>query len=103
MNENPMTESKLIDQTKPLIFFEFEHDLRNLCAAMQSATDVIRLDTGISKDTCDKLAILDRQLLRLTKVVTGLNEHIDDRDITAAKHNRVDWDATNAEQNAFIG
>lgn len=41
---------------------------------MQSAVDVIRLDKDLSKDSLEMLAILDRQLLRLTETVTGLSE-----------------------------
>lgn len=40
----------------------FEHDLRNLFAAMQNAVEVIRFDVGLSKDSTDMLAIFDRQL-----------------------------------------
>ena len=70
---------------------------------MQCAADVIRLDTGISNDSFEMLAILDRQLIRFAKVVKAFTDKTDDHNTTAAKHNCVDWNATNDKQNTFSG
>ena len=74
------------DHSKQQIRLDFEHAFRNLCAVMQSATDVIRLDNGISNDSFEMLAILDRQLIRLAKVAKGFTDKTGDHDTTAAKH-----------------
>lgn len=58
-----------IDYSKQQVLLDFEHELRNLCNAMQSASAMIRLDTGISNDSFEMLAILDRQLTRLANAV----------------------------------
>lgn len=52
---------------------DLEHDLRNLSAAMQSAVDVIRLDSGLSTDSSEMLTILDRQLDRLVQMATDFS------------------------------
>jgi len=41
---------------------DFVHDLRNSLGSMQSALDVISLDSDISAQSSDMLAILQRQL-----------------------------------------
>lgn len=101
MNEKSETESRFIDHSKQQILLDFEHDFRNLCAAMQGATDVIRLDTGISNDSFEMLAILDRQLIRLAKVVKGFTDKTGDHDTTAAKHDGVGWNTFKVKRNAF--
>ncbi len=92
---------KLFDQSKQQILLDFKHELRNLCAAMQNATDVIRLDTCLSKDSFEMLAILDRQLIRLAKAVTGFSDQTGELETTDAKHNRVGKNETKETQNAF--
>ncbi len=52
---------------------DLEHDIRNLSAAMQSAVDVIRLDSGLSTDSSEMLTILDRQLDRLVQMATDFS------------------------------
>ena len=51
---------------------------------MQSAVDMIRLDRDLSKDSLEMLAILDRQLLRLTGTFTGLSDQTGDRSSSTA-------------------
>ena len=60
-------DSNSTEHSKSPSLLEAEHDLRNLCASMQSAVDVIRLDTGISNDSISMLAVLERQLHRLIR------------------------------------
>ena len=74
MNVDSDQASNLDDRSRHEIGLNFEHDLRNICSAMQSAVDMIRLDRDLSKDSLEMLAILDRQLLRLTGTFTGLSE-----------------------------
>ena len=76
--------SNLDDRSRHEIGLNFEHDLRNICSAMQSAIDVIRLDKELSKDSLEMLAILDRQLLRLTSTVAGLSDQTVDRSSSTA-------------------
>jgi len=76
--------SNLDDRSRPEIGLNFEHDLRNICSAMQIAIDMIRLDKELSKDSIEMLAILDRQLLRLTSTVAGLSDRTGDRSSSTA-------------------
>lgn len=76
--------SNLDDRSRHEIGLNFEHDLRNICSAMQSAIDVIRLDKELSKESLEMLAILDRQLLRLTWTVAGLSDQTGDRSSSTA-------------------
>jgi CheY-like chemotaxis protein len=84
MNLDSDQASSLDGRSRHEIVSNFEHDLRNICSAMQSAVDVIRLDKGLSKDSLEMLAILDRQLLHLTKTVTGLSDQTGDRSSSTA-------------------
>ena len=79
MNEDSDQASNLDGRSRHDIVLNFEHDVRNICSAMQSAVDVIRLDKDLSKDSLEMLAILDRQLLRLTATVTGPSDQTGDR------------------------
>jgi len=79
MNEDSDQASNLDGRSRHDIVLNFEHDVRNICSAMQSAVDVIRLDKDLSKDSLEMLAILDRQLLRLTATVTGRSNQTGDR------------------------
>ena len=56
MNEKSEKGSMSIDYSTQQVLLDFEHELRNLCNAMQSASAVIRLDTGISNDSFEMLA-----------------------------------------------
>lgn len=84
MNVDSDQASNLDDRSRHEIGLNFEHDLRNICSAMQSAVDVIRLDKDLSKDSFEMLAILDRQLLRLTLTVAGLSDQTGDRGSSTA-------------------
>ena len=84
MKEDSDQASNLDNRSRHEIVSNFEHDLRNICSAMQSAVDVIRLDKDLSKDALEMLAILDRQLLHLTKTVTGLSDQTGDRGSSTA-------------------
>ncbi len=52
---------------------DLAHDLRNPLGSMQNALDVISLDSGISEQSSDMLAILKRQLQRLANVVSDFS------------------------------
>jgi len=84
MNVDSDQASNLDDRSRHEIGLNFEHDLRNICSAMQSAVDMIRLDRDLSKDSLEMLAILDRQLLRLTGTFTGLSDQTGDRSSSTA-------------------
>ena len=84
MNEDSDQASNLGGWSRHDIVLNFEHDVRNICSAMQSAVDVIRLDKDLSKDSLEMLAILDRQLLRLTATVTGPSDQTGDRSNSTA-------------------
>lgn len=70
-NENAVPDQQSI--------LDLEHDLRNLSAAMQSAVDVIRLDSGLSNDSSEMLKILDRQLDRLVQLAMDFSLRSDCR------------------------
>ena len=73
MNADSKTESNENKIPNLQSILDLEHDLRNLSAAMQSAVDVIRLDSGLSKDSSEMLTILDRQLDRLVQMATDFS------------------------------
>jgi len=52
----------------------FAHDLRNPLGCMQNAIDVICLDSGVSEQTSEMLAILQRQLELLTQLVNAFSD-----------------------------
>jgi CheY-like chemotaxis protein len=69
MNLEPNSQSRENETKEKHPSAEFEHDIRNLTAAMQSAVEVIRFDTGLSAESKNMLEIFDRQLDLLIKMV----------------------------------
>lgn len=57
---------------------DFAHDLRNPLGSMQNALDVISLDSGISDQSSNMLAILTRQLQRLSQIVSEFSNQAGD-------------------------
>jgi len=58
----------------PASLLHFAHDLRNPLGCMQNALDVMCLDFGVSEQTSEMLAILQRQLDLLTELVNAFSE-----------------------------
>lgn len=66
----PQVRNDLSDRS----LLDFAHDLRNPLASMQNALDVISMDSGLSEQSSDMLAILKRQLQRLSVIINEFSD-----------------------------